>query len=94
MANETHTLAGLKFVNVHSFEKCTPEICIFHNPTNHPMRNWEPYIRETGLIERLCEHGVGHPDPDSSAWFDRAMNHPSGTWDIHGCDGCCKSILK
>lgn len=46
-------------------------------------------IRETGLIEHVCKHGVGHPDPRSSAWHDEKRNHKSGTWSVHGCDGCC-----
>jgi hypothetical protein len=35
--------------------------------------------------ERICEHGVGHPDPDDVGyWAGRG-------YDItrHGCDGCC-----
>lgn len=43
-------------------------------------------IRETGLVEDVCKHGVGHPnieylkehDPDGSKAFG-----------VHGCDGCC-----
>jgi len=41
--------------------------------------------RASGIIERVCEHGVGHP-----------IDHLDGpealprSWGIHGCDGCCK----
>lgn len=31
-------------------------------------------------MERICPHGVGHPDPD-------CMYAKRDT--VHGCDGCC-----
>jgi hypothetical protein len=50
----------------------------------------EPMVlRESGLVERLCVHGVGHPDPDSVAYFDR---HEVRGIDVHGCDGCCTKL--
>lgn len=42
----------------------------------------EQLVRETGLLEDICEHGVGHPNRD---FLQRFRKH-SG---IHGCDGCC-----
>ena len=42
--------------------------------------------RETGLIEHICKHGIGHPDPDSLAWLKNRGSKDGG---IHGCDGCC-----
>ncbi len=51
---------------------------------------WYALRRETGLVEGICEHGVGHPLPGSVEWMD-AHAHPGakGTWGVHGCDGCC-----
>ena len=43
-------------------------------------------VRESSLIERTCEHGVGHPDPDSLAYFER---HGVTHMGSHGCDSCC-----
>jgi hypothetical protein len=42
--------------------------------------------RETGLIEDICEHGVGHPN---AHWLK--VHDPKGKklFSIHGCDGCC-----
>ena len=40
--------------------------------------------RETGLLEDVCEHGVGHPNKD----FLEKEGLP-GAWGVHGCDGCC-----
>lgn len=39
-------------------------------------------IRETGLIEKVCKHGVGHPIGHLTKWDDKWMG-------VHGCDGCC-----
>lgn len=71
---------------VHSKDTCVGPNCTIHNPSDHLMRDWPLVLRETGLVERACTHGVGHPDPDSVAFF-RARGHEwVGT---HGCDGCC-----
>ena len=44
--------------------------------------------RETGLLEDVCEHGVGHPNRD----FLKQEGWPS-VWGVHGCDGCCSKGL-
>jgi len=46
------------------------------------MKVIQQIIRETGLVEDICEHGVGHPNPKS------LKKMPEG-FDIHGCCGCC-----
>lgn len=58
-----------------------------HNPSNHAMVYWPRHLRETGLVERMCQHGVGHPDPDS-VYFFYQMTGDLG-WNNHECDGCC-----
>ncbi len=50
---------------------------------------WLIHRRETGLMEAVCEHGVGHPCKQSAKYMDRKYGHKSGTWSTHGCDGCC-----
>jgi len=53
------------------------------------MREWTINIRQSGLAERLCDHGIGHPDPDSLTWLRRVLG-PEADWlGVHGCDGCC-----
>lgn len=43
------------------------------------MRGWATNWRDDRKsMERICSHGVGHPDPDCLN-LDR----------MHGCDGCC-----
>src|ERR1035437_3597591 len=49
-----------------------PAHCVLHNPSNHKMRTWPMVLRSSGLIERKCPHGIGHPDPDSAAYLDWA----------------------
>lgn len=67
---------------VHSVNICQGGPCPIHNPSNHHMRDWPTHWRnDKGIMERICPHGVGHPDPD-----DRG--NPCLT--IHGCDGCCQ----
>jgi hypothetical protein len=38
------------------------------------------------LMERVCPHGIGHPDPDSLEWLHRIDTPDDGA---HSCDGCC-----
>ena len=78
------TGVGQYVENVHDKKNCAGEHCSVHKPSNHHMREWptllrggEPFDLAT-FTERICPHGVGHPDPDDPF-------APS----IHGCDGCC-----
>jgi hypothetical protein len=51
------------------------------------MREWPMRWRDDkGQMERICPHGVGHPDPDDAAYRERLGQ---GYKNIHGCDGCC-----
>lgn len=72
--------------NVHATGICTGRACIIHAPSNHRMSSW-PLSPRIKLIERLCRHLVGHPDPDSVAYLQQLTGEEE--WDIHGCDGCC-----
>lgn len=64
---------------------CEGERCIYHNPSAHHMDSWP--IARGG--ERVCPHGVGHPDPDYLAWRHRVTNGETVAG-VHGCDGCCQ----
>lgn len=71
---------------VHQRDICAGEHCCIHSPSDHPLNmavlNWRGYV-----MERICGHGAGHPDPDDLAWRDRMG------WDApraHRCDGCCR----
>lgn len=43
-------------------------------------------VRASGLVEDICEHGIGHPN---GPWMK--IHDPNGEqgFGIHGCDGCC-----
>jgi hypothetical protein len=40
-------------------------------------------------FERICPHGIGHPDPDDMAYWKSIGEESMG---VHGCDGCCAGI--
>jgi hypothetical protein len=44
-------------------------------PTPEPVKQMR---FDRSFMERICVHGVGHPDPDSA-----------GADPLHACDGCC-----
>lgn len=72
--------------NVHPATLCAGRPCCLHNPSEHSMRDFPLNWRgDRGIMERLCAHGVGHPDPDDAAY--RATVGDGDT--THGCDGCC-----
>lgn len=80
-------------VRVHPPEQCAGEWCCIHNPSDHPLREAPLNFRfDTGITERICPHGVGHPDPDSMAFRQRALPpevFKALAMGVHGCDGCC-----
>ena len=67
----------------HMRDDCTPP-CPLHQPSDHTMVDLPLSWRaDRGIFERVCPHGVGHPDPDS---LTRMGDLADG---LHGCDGCC-----
>jgi hypothetical protein len=72
---------------------CDKYGCTIHAPTKHPMDDLLAHLREdSGLIERICPHGVGHPDPDSANYFERERGQTM--IGVHGCDGCCSEEAR
>lgn len=71
-------------LNTHEENQCTGEVCTIHNRTDHHMRSFRQFYRfDRGIMERICSHGIGHPDPDDISVI-------KGTDDgVHACDGCC-----
>ena len=77
--------------HVHDPARCEGQPCCIHNPSDHHMRDWTQHWRDDlRLMERICPHGVGHPDPDHIAYVERCFGaeHADGEA-VHGCDGCC-----
>lgn len=76
-------------------DDCMEHGCCIHNPSDHHMRDWPTLWRnDRGIMERICEHGVGHPDPDGIAYMLRVSESSGEPFPIadgiHGCDGCCR----
>jgi len=91
---EEYTTGMGEKILVHNKKDCKGEYCVIHNPSNHHMRDWPTHWRDDrGLMERICEHGVGHPDPDDLAYKD-LMGGDKLSEAVHGCDGCCFKSLK
>ena len=69
---------------VHDESLCAGRPCTIHNRTDHPMRDFPQNWRvDYSIMERICPHGIGHPDPDEyKLTFNKWEN-------VHGCDGCC-----
>jgi len=84
----TYELVGGQIIyNVHDPSRCAGNACCVHSPTDHHMREWpQNYRSDLMQMERICEHGVGHPDPDDGRIFSIGVDDGAG---VHGCDGCC-----
>lgn len=87
-------LHGGDALQTHAPARCEGDACCIHNPSSHPLDkaplNWRA---DRYLMERICSHGVGHPDPDDLAHKKRRMaptDYDGYTFGVHGCDGCCR----
>lgn len=88
MSTEVVLPNGTVLVGVHPLSMCEGRTCVFHSPTDHHMSDWPMVWRnDTGLLERTCEHGIGHIDPDQFAYLEEVGLMPWAS--MHGCDGCC-----
>jgi hypothetical protein len=91
----TGTGQVIKFV--HNRDDCIGRPCVIHEPSDHHMAGWPTNFRTGGPLdikgphmERVCPHGVGHPDPDDLAfWKSRGQDYG-----VHGCCGCCTSPIR
>lgn len=71
-------------LNAHKSENCLYDVCTMHKRTDHSMRRYPQFWRsDRKIMERVCSHGIGHPDPD-----DHKIITGSDDGE-HGCDGCC-----
>jgi len=85
-------LSSGQWLNAHSKDDCTGP-CPLHAPSSHHMLTWVLVWRnDTGILERICPHEIGHPDPDTVAFL---RNKPGTEYiNAHGCDGCCDPITS
>lgn len=84
LARLEHT--GDLLTNTHPYGSCAGEYCTIHHRSDHVMRAFPQQWRSDRMVmERVCPHGVGHPDPD-----DISLAGPdAAAYAVHGCDGCC-----
>lgn len=80
-------IEGIRLLGVHNAWLCAGRTCVLHNPLNHGMRDWKLHYRsDRGIFERICSHGIGHPDPSQfEFWMEMNAMYEA----VHGCDGCC-----
>jgi hypothetical protein len=72
------------YIYGHPSYACAREYCTLHNRSDHSMRSFPQHWRsDRAIMERICPHGVGHPDPDEKKLTKSKYEG------IHGCDGCC-----
>ena len=77
---------GEKLGGVHFRENCEGP-CVIHHPSPHHMSTWPLLWRDDrAIFERICAHGIGHPDPDQFEYWKATGQDSQG---VHGCDGCC-----
>ena len=85
----TQTADGRNMRNLHPVNACaSANGCAIHNrPSQHPLVNAPLNWREDrGILERVCVHGIGHPDHDAAQYLNSIGKEYEN---IHGCDGCC-----
>lgn len=79
-----------QFLQTHEEDPdCAALGCAIHHPTDTTgfPTHWRG---DRGIMERICPHGVGHPDRDGLAYIARTHGDERAAWEsIHGCDGCC-----
>ena len=80
--SEQYTTGTNQVIWVHELGQCKVGPCPIHNPSNHCMSTFPTHWREDRkIMERICPHGIGHPDPD--CMYAKRDS-------VHGCDGCCQ----
>jgi hypothetical protein len=87
---------GVELFNPHpKSPECKKHGCVIHSPSKHSMRKFPTHWRDDRhLMERICPHGVGHPDPDQIGYTRRKFGENAArTESVHGCDGCCSLPL-
>jgi hypothetical protein len=81
--------------SVHDESTCAGRACAIHRRSDHTMRSFPQHWRsDRRLMERICPHGVGHPDPDNWDYLVAMLGEDdAGAEMIHGCCAkrCCRA---
>ena len=63
--------------------------CVVHNPTDGVHRKLPLHWRDDrGIFERICKHGIGHPDPDQFPYWEATDQEGQR---VHGCSVSCRN---
>lgn len=79
----------------HDATECALPFCCIHHPSEHPLASaplrWRNDLQ---VMERVCVHGLGHPDPDSLDYVNAICGEMAAAYAcVHfPCDGCCGSV--
>jgi hypothetical protein len=77
---------GVRPLISHDSFSCQGQHCSLHNPSDHPLSHAPAHWNsKRAAVERICEHGKLHNDPDDDAWKGRTGE----PFESHVCDGCC-----
>lgn len=77
---------GNVLVHVHpESDDCHTYGCTIHAPTPQ-ARSIGKQLWAHDKMQRVCEHGFEHPDPDGATWQQRTFGEATTA---HECDGCC-----
>lgn len=77
-------------LRTHPPDRCQGQHCSVHNPSDHPLRAAPLRWREDRqMMERVCPHGIGHPDPDHIEMARDLAGPLAEIQSVHLCDGCC-----
>lgn len=94
MNREVYTTGTGQRLLVHRERDCAPP-CPIHSPSDHPLAEARTHWRgDRVLMERVCPHGIGHPDPDDLARKSALLGEDASIeeYGVHGCDGCCSVV--
>lgn len=85
---------GQELIQIHDENSdCHQYGCPVHNPSNEAIAIGRLFWRDDrGIFERICEHGVGHPDHDMLRWMERTRGADYARVEsVHGCcwHRCC-----
>ena len=82
----------VRLPRAHTKGECRNRPCAIHRRSDHALRGWmQRWRTDRYLMERVCSHGIGHPDPDHIAFIRKKSGDAHARMDsLHNCDGCCK----
>lgn len=96
LSNDIIGLHDGRTMLVHLPAACVDTACCVHNPSTHPLNtaplSWNAFTR---TMERTCQHGKGHPDPDDIAYKRSMLGADFARhFQFHDCCGwhCCKGV--